>query len=89
MASALARSTVYYMTHEEVEFGSAMTLPVADGLDAVDEALALYRSSRGGVREAARRMLCAQRLMFEKIAPLTNCAHRWEMLRSEIVQALP
>jgi hypothetical protein len=76
------------VTREEVELSSGLSMPIADGLDAVEEALALYRSSKGETKKQAARILRALKLTFSKLAPLTTSAGRWKELKREIVQEL-
>ena len=65
-----------------------LNLPVADGLEAVEIALSHFRSSSGKKRQSAERMLVALRLMFDKLAPRSLSASRWEKLRAEIAKAI-
>lgn len=65
-----------------------LNMPVGDGLDAVDEALALFRSSKGQTREQAGRILAALKLTFTNLAPLTTSASRWKELKRQIIQEL-
>jgi hypothetical protein len=72
------------MTHEETQLSMFLGMPVADGLDAVDELLAIYRTSWGDPRKSMRRVLVALRLMFVKLGPECCSRDRWEKLDREI-----
>lgn len=77
------------MTQEQNKLSEFLSMPVADGLDAVVEALKLFHNSTGQKKESARRILAALKLMFDVLAPKTLDARRWELLHSEIRKAVP
>jgi hypothetical protein len=76
------------MTTEEIQFSSTMTMPVADGLDAAEEAVRLHRMLQGQSKKSARNILRGLRTMFSQVAPLTNCKGRWETLKRDIDREL-
>ena len=76
------------MTEDEIKLSMFLDMPVADGLDALEEALKLYHSSKGQTKEQARRIIAALRLMFSKLAPRCTSASHWERLRHEVIQAI-
>ena len=76
------------MTREEIELSTFLNVPVADGLDAVEETLALFRSSKGETRKQARKILSALRLTFSQLAPRTTSATHWDELRRQIVREI-
>jgi hypothetical protein len=76
------------MTSKEVEFGSALSGPVSDGLDAIEPMLAAFYSSSGQTKEKLRRALFSLKLMFSRVAPVTLGASRWNELEPKIDQAI-
>lgn len=76
------------MSDRDIELSMFLDMPVADGLDAVEEALLLYRSSRGETRTQVKRMLVAMRLMFSKLAPKCTSEGRWEELKRQIIEEI-
>ena len=75
------------MTHDEVQLGTFLDMPVADGLDAMEEALKLYNST-GQTKQQARRIIVALNLMFSKLAPKCLSASHWERLKPEVIRAI-
>ena len=76
------------MTQEQMELSMFLSRPVDDGLDAVDKALVLYKSSSGETKKTARRILVALNLCFKELAPKATTASRWTELQPEVRRAI-
>ena len=72
----------------EAQVSMFLTLPVADGMDAIAELLEFHRKSSGHTKQQLGRILMVFKRTFSVLAPRTDSAARWEALERQMDLAI-